>query len=40
LIVFLTKSEIIPSNLALVKVKLQCFGPEASAVKYGKEISV
>lgn len=31
--VFLTNSSIIDSNLALVNFKLQCLGPEASAVK-------
>lgn len=40
LIVFLRKSSVNDSNLALVNFKLQCLGPEASAVKYGKLISV
>jgi len=40
LIVFFKKASVKDSNLALVKDKLQCFGPEASAVKYGKLISV
>jgi hypothetical protein len=40
LITFYKKLSTIDSNLALVNLRLQCFGPDASAVKYGKLISV
>jgi hypothetical protein len=40
LIVFLRNSPTKASNLALVTYKLQCFGPDASAVRYGRFISV
>lgn len=40
LIVFFKKASVKASNLALVSLMLQCFGPEASAVRYGKLISV
>ena len=38
--VFLRKSSVNDSSLALVNLRLQCLGPEASAVKYGKLMSV
>jgi hypothetical protein len=40
LIVLFKKASVRASNLALVRFILQCFGPVASAVKYGKLISV
>ncbi len=33
-------ASVMDSSLALVNVRLQCFGPDLSAVKYGKLISV
>lgn len=38
--VFFKKVSVKASNLALVRLRLQCFGPVASAVKYGKLTSV
>lgn len=40
LIVLFKNSSVRDSSFALVSLRLQCFGPDASAVRYGKLMSV